>query len=259
MSNSLSERYSDAVARIHARRRLRAQNRGSSPSGPGVVDDDFSNSQQIDPSKKNQAGVPSSSATHFRESVQIKNDESCGTRSSSDIRHTKTPLVKSPLQFPSVATPTHLSKDNALFNTIRRHQELLALITAGTEMLVQVSVLNEEVMEFKREAAVKFPDTAVRASVYCTPDLRNLVWEKLGSPGVNSLPISDIAAIVCVFASDLEETLLPDEAPILRVMIRGENSAIDFVCSDVNCRVAWAQGISLAYGLQTCAVVGNGA
>ena len=81
--------------------------------------------------------------------------------------------------------------------------------------------------------------------------------EKLGSPGVNSIPISDIAAIVCVFASDLEDTLLPNEAPILRVMIRGENSAMDFVCSDVNCRVAWAQGLSLAYGLQTCAMVGN--
>ena len=262
MSNSLSERYSDAVARIHARRRLRARNRGSSPnsqrSGIEVVGDSISNSEGVDSSKKNEVGTSSSIVTHFRDPVQLETDKSWNPRPSPDTARGKSLLAKSPLHFPSVATSSHLSKDHALFNTIKRHQEVLALITAGTEMLVQVSILNEESIEFKEKDAIKFPDTAVRASVYCTPDLRNLVWEKLGSPGINSIPISDIAAIVCVFASDLEDTLLPHEAPILRVMIRGENSAMDFVCSDINCRVAWAQGLSLAYGLQTCAMVGNG-
>ena len=261
MSNSLSERYSHAVARIHARRRLRALNGVSSPSGqssgPEVAGDGISNSEVVASSKKNQVGISSSIVTHFRDLVQVETDKSWNLRSSTDIGRGKSSLAKSPLHFPSVATPTHVSKDHALFNTIKRHQEVLALITAGTEMLVQVSILNEESIEFKEKDAIKFPETAVRASVYCTPDLRNLVWEKLGSPGVNSIPVSDIAAIVCVFASDLEDTLLPNEAPILRVMIRGENSAMDFVCSDVNCRVAWAQGLSLAYGLQTCAMVGN--
>ena len=57
--------------------------------------------------------------------------------------------------------------------------------------------------------------------------------------------------------NDLEDTLLPHEAPILSYD-SGENSAMDFVCSDINCRVAWAQGLSLAYRLQTCTIVGNG-
>ena len=182
MSNSLSERYSDAVARIHARRRLRARNRVSSPSGqrsgPEVAGDSISNSEGVDSSKKNEVGISSSIVTHFVTWFNLKPIKAGTLDHRPDIARGKSSLAKS-LHFPSVATSSHVSKDHALFNTIKRHQEVLALITAGTEMLVQVSILNEEIMELKQEDAVKFPDTAVRASVYCTPDLRNLVWKNL--------------------------------------------------------------------------------
>ena len=51
---------------------------------------------------------------------------------------------------------------------------------------------------------------------------------------------------------------MPDSAPILRVMIRGEHQCYDFVCSDESMRTIWVRGLSLAYGLHTCPVTKDG-
>ena len=263
MSKSLSERYSDAVARIHARRRLKLndiltqENSGNSDgikdvnSEPGLAKTKKSKNinivafQSINKNSEEMAERQSST-----NSINKYVDETNVTNNTMNKKN----IVKAPLQFPANDLLEN-DKDTELANVIRTHQRLLSLITSGAEMLVNISSLNEDTENSNESVNNLLPGTAVRASVYCTPDLKTLVWEKIEMPGVNSIPISEIAAIACIYANDLDNTFLPKEAPILRVMVRGENNAYDFVCSDIDVRLSWAQGLSLAYGLQTCPIV----
>ena len=131
--------------------------------------------------------------------------------------------------------------------TIKEHQKLISRLTNGADMLLIVSSVDETTeIEIAR-----------RTSVYCTPDLQKLAWKTLEGPDtgkVSYINIEDMATIVCIFAEDIENKFLPDSAPILRVMIRGEHKCYDFVCSDESMRTIWVRGLSLAYGLQTCPV-----
>ena len=276
MSKTLSERYSDAVARIHARRRLKISTTTNNnlnyilKHNSNITSDNVDNNNK---KKKNGEITNNNKEDQTFKIVafeigmgNISENPQPSKYNDKDNNNKTSPVIKSPLEFPNnnnINNIIHNDGDIELANTIRQHQELLSLITSGSEMLVKVSPLNEEEDVDNDNNGSKeslkinqlLQNTAVRASVYCTPDLRTLVWEKIEIPGVNSIPISEIAAIVCIYANDLDNTFLPKEAPILRVMIRGESNAYDFVCSDIDVRLAWARGLSLAYGMQTCPIL----
>jgi hypothetical protein len=262
MSKSLSERYSDAVARIHARRRLKLNDILTQENSGNIDDINDVNSKpglaETTKSKNIKIVAFQSISNNSEEMAERQSNNNTISRygAKRNVTDNKKNIEKAPLQFPANDS-LESDKDTELANIIRTHQHLLSLITSGAEMLVNICPLHEDTENSNEIVNNLLSGTAVRASVYCTPDLKTLVWEKIEMPGVNSIPISEIAAIACIYAKDLNSTFLPNEAPILRVMVRGENNAYDFVCSDLDVRLSWAQGLSLAYGLQTCPVPGN--
>ena len=234
MNDSVASRYADAVARIQARRRMRVSGLpvATIEASGNILESQKSNF--VDRNAKIGPSVPSNKFVPRKVFVSTAK-EACSQDS----------LEKFPVVFPP---SSHFNLvDVQLMKTIEEHQKLISTLTTGADMLLIVSSV-EETVEL---------EIARRTSVYCTPNLQKLAWKTLEGPDagkVSYVNIEDMATIVCIFAKDVENKFLPDSAPILRVMIRGEHQCYDFVCSDETIRQIWVRGLSLAYGLQTCPV-----
>jgi len=232
---SIGSRYSDAVSRIQARRRMRTQ-------GVSELFVDADNLPSSTPKVSKTSDIVLSTPVSNEEDALQDTESTYQTAPLSKMRFRKHPIT-----FVSSNTTT---TDSRLNHLISEHQRIISLITHGVEMLVVSTSLNAPANE------TGIPDTAVRILMFVTPDLQTLVWQRLtGKEGMKSIPIQDIAALACIEADSLENTFLPPQAPVLRVMVRGQEICHDFVCSDNDTRLNWARGLSLAYGLQTCPVV----